>query len=43
MEVIKDGGSFKVICVDEDVISVIADAARTCYQSQDKANYENDR
>lgn len=42
MKILKDAGTFTVLTKPENVISDIANAARTCYQSQDKASPEND-
>lgn len=42
MEILKDAGTFEVLTKPEDVISQIARAAETCYQSQDKASPERD-
>lgn len=42
MKILKNAGTFEVLTKPESVIRDIAAAARTCYQSQDKANPEND-
>lgn len=42
MKILKSAGTFEVLTKPENVIRDIATAARTCYQSQDKANPEND-
>lgn len=38
MRVLKNSGSFKILSEPRDIIQKIADAARTCYQSQEFAN-----
>ena len=42
MKILKDQGTFTVLTKPENIISDIANSARTCYQSQDKASPEND-
>lgn len=42
MKILKDAGIFTVLTKPENVIFDIANAARICYQSQDKASLEND-
>jgi len=42
MKILKNAGTFEVLTKPENVIGDIAAAARTCYQSQDKASPEND-
>ena len=42
MKILKDQGQFEILRVSNDVIGEIAEAARTCYQSQDKTSQEND-
>jgi len=42
MKILKNAGEFEVLSKTEDIISSIANAARTCYQSQDKSTPEND-
>ena len=42
MKILKNQGTFKILRISNDVIGEIADAARTCYQSQDKSNPESD-
>lgn len=42
MKILKNQGSFEVLSKSEDIVQMIARAARTCYQSQDKATPEND-
>jgi len=43
MKILKNAGKFEVLTKPEDVIKDIATAARTCYQSQDKATPETDK
>jgi len=42
MKILKNAGAFEVLTKTEDIVTAIATAARTCYQSQDKASPEND-
>jgi len=42
MKILKNRGKFEVLTKPENVVHDIAIAARTCYQSQDKASEEND-
>lgn len=42
MKILKNDGKFEVLTKPENVISDIATAARTCYQSQDKSTPESD-
>jgi len=42
MKVLKNEGKFEVLSKTEDVIWQIANAARTCYKSNDRASSEND-
>ena len=42
MKILKNSGTFEVLTKPENVIDDIAEAARTCYQSQDKSSPEND-
>lgn len=42
MNILMNAGTFKVLSKSDNVIESIAAAARTCYQSQDKASPEND-
>jgi thymidylate synthase (FAD) len=42
MKIIKNQGKFVVLTKPTTVISSIAEAARTCYQSSDKSNLESD-
>jgi hypothetical protein len=42
MRILKNEGTFEILSPLGNVISSIATAARTCYQSQDKANPESD-
>lgn len=41
MKILKDAGTFEVLTKTEDIINNIANVARTCYQSQEFANEEN--
>lgn len=43
MKILKNDGKFEVLTKPEDVIRDIATAARTCYQSQDKATHDTDK
>ena len=42
MKILKNAGTFKILNKTDNVIELIAEAARTCYQSNDKASPEND-
>ena len=42
MEILKNAGQFEILALPEDPIRAIANAARTCYQSQDRSSEEND-
>jgi thymidylate synthase (FAD) len=42
MKILKNEGSFEILSISNNIIENIAKAARTCYQSQDKASPAND-
>jgi len=42
MRTLKNAGNYKVLSKTDDVIFQIANAARTCYKSNDKSSEEND-
>lgn len=42
MKILKDAGDYEITRISEFPIKDIADAARTCYQTQDKSNKESD-
>jgi len=43
MQIKQELGTFKILSRTEDIITAIAQAARVCYQSEDKASPDNDR
>ena len=42
MKILKNVGTFEILSKTDNIIEMIAKAARTCYQSQDKTSPEND-
>lgn len=43
MEILKNAGTHQILHLPQNPIQSIADAARTCYQSQEKASPESDK
>jgi len=41
MKILKNAGTYEILTKTDNIIESIARAARTCYQSQDKASPEN--